>query len=326
MKMLAPTLVGFTMYASMLILLCIGFTFTHMLEKFPNFAHTSYASIGTVLAYTFVRLWGFNPYLAWPFAALLNGFVGIALYLLMVQPMRKAGTSNIHITFAMFALTYLINTLILVYSYWIMLNMRFRASGFVLKGYDFYFMGLPGIFYVAPVTCVTLVTTLHLFLTRTKFGIAIRATTEDPKLASSLGVNVFHTHLASWFLTGAMAGLAGAALPLWYATSMGGSDELMVNVMAGSILGGLENVYGAILGGVFLAFTQMIMPGMLITTLGLWVSGYVPLIPIIVIVVVLMLMPNGIAGALTSNSRQAQWLRYRISRLLRGINSPQRPV
>jgi branched-chain amino acid transport system permease protein len=187
-------------------------------------------------------------------------------------------------------------------------------------------MGLPGIFYVAPVTCVTLVTTLHLFLTRTKFGIAIRATTEDPKLASSLGVNVFHTHLASWFLTGAMAGLAGAALPLWYATSMGGSDELMVNVMAGSILGGLENVYGAILGGVFLAFTQMIMPGMLITTLGLWVSGYVPLIPIIVIVVVLMLMPNGIAGALTSNSRQAQWLRYRISRLLRGINSPQRPV
>ncbi len=321
MKMLSPILIGFIMYASMLILLCIGFTFTHMLEKFPNFAHISYASIGTVLAYTFVRFWGFNPYLAWPFAALLNGLVGIVLYVLVVQPMRKAGTSSIHITFAMFAFSYLINTLIAVYSYWILLNMRLRTYSFLLKGYDFTFMGLPGILYVAPVTCMTLVTTLHFFLTKTRFGIAIRATTEDPKLASSLGVNVFHTHLASWFLTGAMAGLAGAALPLWYATSIRGFDELMVSVMAGSILGGLENIYGAILGGVFLSFTQKILPGFFISAFGLWVAGYVLLMPITVIVVVQMLMPNGIAGALTYNSRQVQWLRYRISLLLRGINS-----
>ena len=66
-------LIRAVMYASVLILLNIGFTFTHMIEGFPNFAHTSYATIGVIVAFTFVRLWGLNPYLSWPFAALLSG-------------------------------------------------------------------------------------------------------------------------------------------------------------------------------------------------------------------------------------------------------------
>jgi len=67
------------MYASILILLSLGFTFTQMIEKFPNFAHTSYATVGVIISYTFARLWGYNPYLAWPFAFVLSGLFGIAL-------------------------------------------------------------------------------------------------------------------------------------------------------------------------------------------------------------------------------------------------------
>ena len=51
------------------------------MEKFPNFAHAEYASIGTMFTYTFVRLWGYNPYISWPFVSLLAGVVGVSLYL-----------------------------------------------------------------------------------------------------------------------------------------------------------------------------------------------------------------------------------------------------
>lgn len=290
------------MYASVLVLLCVGFTFTHMIEKFPNLAHTSYASIGTVFSFVFVRLWGLNPYLAWPFAALFSGLLAIALYMLIVQPMQRAGVGGIQLTFAMFALTFVINALIAIFSYRVMVAFRFRTFGFVLRRYDFIFMGHPGVLITAPLTAVIIVVLIYLFLTRTKFGVAIRAATEDPKLASSLGVNIFHVHITSWFLTGALAGLAGAVIPLWYSTRLGGSDELMINVLAGSVLGGLDSIYGAVLGGAFLAYTQRLMPGMLVKAFGVWVANYVPLMPIIVVVSVLLLMPDGIAGVLTSDS------------------------
>ncbi|MFB0557687.1 MAG: branched-chain amino acid ABC transporter permease [Candidatus Bathyarchaeia archaeon] len=314
--MLTPIVIGTIMYASMLVLLCIGFTFTHMIEKFPNFAHTSYASIGTLFAYNFVRLWGYNPYAAWPFAALLGGFFGVALYVLIVLPMQKIGTSGIHITFAMFALTYVINAVLAVFSYWVMIKYGFRTGRFMLKTYDFTFNGLPGILFMAPVTSIALVTLLHLFLTRSKFGVAIRATIEDPELASGLGVNTFRVHIASWFLTGAIAGLAGAALPLWQPTSLSGSDQLMMSVIAGSVLGGLDNIYGAIVGGVAFAYAQRILPGVLIRAFGIWIAGYEPLVPVLVITIVLWLEPRGITGTIDGSAGRAGRLGRAIRRLL----------
>ena len=314
--MLPVAVIGTVMYASVLVLLCVGFTFTHMIEKFPNLAHTSYASIGTVFSFVFVRLWGLNPYLAWPFAALFSGLLAIALYMIIVQPMQRAGVGGIQLTFAMFALTFVINALIAIFSYRVMVAFRFRTFGFVLRGYDFTFMGHPGVLMTAPLIAVTIVVLIHLFLTRTKFGIAIRASTEDPKLASSLGVNIFHVHITSWFLTGALAGLAGAVIPLWYSTRLGGSDELMINVLAGSVLGGLDSIYGAVLGGAFLAYTQRLMPGMLVRAFGVWVANYIPLMPIIVVVSVLLLMPDGIAGVLTLDSGLVGRLKRRMSGFL----------
>lgn len=69
---------------SLLVILCIGFTFTYMMEKFPNFAHTSYASIGTVVAFYLVRFSGFSPYQTWPVALLVCGLLGVLLYVCIV--------------------------------------------------------------------------------------------------------------------------------------------------------------------------------------------------------------------------------------------------
>lgn len=148
--MLSATAIGFILYVSMLILLCTGFTFTHMMEGFPNLAHTSFATIGTICAYHTVRLWGLNPYLAWPSAAFLNGLVGVAIYLTVVRPIRKGGSGEIRLTFALFSLTFIIRSLLSIYSYWVMMSRGFRASGFMLRAYDFEIMGLPGVVIMAP--------------------------------------------------------------------------------------------------------------------------------------------------------------------------------
>jgi branched-chain amino acid transport system permease protein len=109
-------------------------------------------------------------------------------------------------------------------------------------------------------------------------------------------------------MTGAMAGLAGAALPLWQAMDVSGNDNLMINVVAGSVLGGLDSIYGAIIGGVFLAFTQRILPIMLVNIFGIWIASYQALVPIIVIFVVLLVEPKGILEIL---SRVSRWIKKR---------------
>lgn len=307
--MLSATSIGMIIHASILVILCVGFSFTHMIEKFPNFAHTSFVTIGIMSTYTMVRLWGFNPYMTWPVAALVNGLVGVVIYMFVVRPIRRAGSGTIRLTFAMFALTFVIRSVLSIYSYWVMRTQGFRAIGFMLRSYDFEFMGLPGIAFMAPLASIALVTSLHIFLTRTRFGIAIKATSENPQLASTLGINIHQVHLASWFITGALAGLAGAAIPLWEYTNLGYSDTLMIDVMAGSVLGGLDNIYGAMVGGVALAFIQTALPGILLGPFGLGIAKFKPLIPVAVIIVILMFEPKGLTSILARGSRAIKRIR-----------------
>jgi branched-chain amino acid transport system permease protein len=228
----------------------------------------------------------------------LTGLVSVVIYLLVVRPIQRSGGGGIQITFAMFALTYIINSVLATFSFWVMVTQDFTSYGFVLRRLDFSIYGLPGSLFMVPLLCIVLVTLLHLFLTRSKGGIAIRATADDPNLATSLGINVFRIHLASWFMTGALAGLAGAALPLWQPTSLEGSDRLMMNVIAGSVLGGLDNVYGAIIGGLFLAFTQRVLPTLLMRAFGTWIGTYITLVPLLIIIAVLFIEPQGLTGLL----------------------------
>ena len=313
--MLFSVAVGTVIYACILVLLCVGFSLTHLMEKFPNFAHADYASIGTMFTYTFVRLWGYNPYLSWPFVSLLGGVVCVALYLLVVRPMQRIGVGGVMLAFAMFALSHVLSAILAIYSYWVMKAYRFRTGGFMLRGYDFRLSGYPGILFVAPLTCIVLVVSLYLFLTRVKFGIAMRAAAEDPELTASLGVNIFRIHLASWFLTGAMAALAGAALPLWLPTSLGGSDKLLVSIIAGSVIGGLDNIYGAIFGGFVVALAQKVLPSILIRAFGVWIGGYEPMVPIIVIVAILLTEPKGITNILNREHASLRRVRKALTRV-----------
>ncbi len=298
--MLLPLAIGTAIYAGMLVILCIGFTFTYMMEKFPNFAHTSYAVIGTMLTYAMVRIYGCNPYTTWVPASLLGGCLGVALYLLVVRPIKSVGSGSITLSFAMFAIASVIGSVLAIFSYWVLMSQGYRTGSFLLRSYDFKYMGYPGVMLVAPITCVALVVGLRLFFTRVTYGIAMRATAEDEKLASALGVNTFRVHVTSWFMSGALASLAGAILPLWQPTSLDMTDTLLVSVMAGSVVGGLDEIYGAIVGGLAVALAERVLPSLLMKFVGVWIGGYEGLTPILFIFFVLMLNPGGIMGTLRS--------------------------
>lgn len=313
--MISDAVIGIIIQMGMVVLLCIGFTFTHQIEGFPNFAHIGFTLIGTTITFTMTKLMGINPYLSWPVSMILCGLLGVALYVFLVNPIKRRRDGNIALTIAFYALSIVIETVVGVYSYWIVISRHETTRGFVLKKFDFTFLGIPGVAIITPLASVCLVVILYVFLSRTRFGLAIRAVSENENLSAVFGINTSRVHMASWFIVGALAGLTGSIIPLW--TSMRGNfgGEMLVTVMAGSIIGGLDSIYGAVIGGVLITLFQkgLVFVVMNLETQGrpllidfsILILGFSKLIPIIFIVLILMLMPDGITGYV----RSKKWVR-----------------
>ncbi len=309
-----PDAVTDTISVSLMVLFCVGFTFTYKMEKFPNFAHLSYATVGSMVSFYLVRFLRFNPYDTWPFAALVGGLLGMVLYVGVVRPVGdSAGGWNrdIILTFTFYIIAHTMVSVIGMFNYWTRNAMGAPSTGFVLRWGDFRWGGLPGIALIGPIACGLLVVALHFFLTRTRLGTALRATAEDEDLAATLGIDVYRAHLASWFISGALSALAGSIITLWGGMGLGVTDDTFVMVMAGSALGGLDNVYGAIFGGIFISMAKKTLGNLLFMVFGLAIKPWERLLPIVFLVVILMGMPNGVTSIDLRSSKLVKYLQAR---------------
>ena len=313
--MLSPVVISALIQTGVIVILCVGFTFTYMVEKFPNFAYTAIATFGTVLSFSLVRIFGVNPYVTIPFSMLLCSFISLGLYVAVVRPIKATGAREITLTFAFFALAQVMASVVNVYSYWYLLSQGVPTAGFSLVNWDFRWEGYPGVLIVIIPMCLVLVAILWLFLTKMKHGIAFRAVAEDETLAASLGVNTHIVHLLTWLITGSLAGLAGSMIPLWRYTGLGYNDEFLMLVMAGSVIGGINSVTGALIGGFLAATSQKALSAIAIAIYGIEAAGYESLYPSILIASILMLEPEGIMGFFEHPHNPLTTLRKWVKRL-----------
>ncbi len=302
--------------ASLMVMLCIGFTFTYMVEGFPNLAHTSYAIIGAVVSFYLTRFHRFNPYDTWPFSLLIGGLFGIFIYVGIIRPIKRhGGYQEVVLTFSSLAIATVLGGLSWVFSYW---SARGRAptQAYNLSGMDFYLNGRPGIVYVGLGTSIMVAVSMYVFLTRTRTGISLRATAENEGLAEVMGINSFRVHCVSWFISGGLASLAGSIFVINQGMTPTGADALLVSVMTGSILGGLDSINGAIVGGVFVAISQKVLSTVLFWIFGLDVLRWTGIYPIMFLVIALFFFPNGV---LNGTEVDLKWLRRRIAKLRKTV-------
>ncbi len=125
----------------------------------------------------------------------------------------------------------------------------------------------------------------------------MRAAIEDSSLASVVGINVNFVYAVSWFSAGGLAGLSGALIPLRLQTSTNTGWILIVSIFAASIVGGLLNIYGAVLGGFLIGLAVKLGPYYLAPSIGTWIHRYEQLIPLIVMAGTLLVVPKGLLGA-----------------------------
>lgn len=102
-----------------------------------------------------------------------------------------------------------------------------------------------------------LIVGMHLLITRTRLGLAIRAVAQDEETARTMGIDFGRVVLITFALGSALAAFAGVMNGLYYAEINFGSGLLLgVIGFSAAVIGGLGNVYGAILGGFVFAALQ----------------------------------------------------------------------
>ena len=139
-------------------------------------------------------------------------------------------------------------------------------------------------------TTIPLMIGLHYFVTRTRWGKAMRATAQDRETAQAMGIDVERTILITFFVGGALAGAAGLIQGMYYNIGMWWMGyQAGLRAFTAAVLGGIGSMSGAALGGLVIGF------------LSAWSDQYISArwtnaIVFSILIVVLVFRPRGLLG------------------------------
>jgi branched-chain amino acid transport system permease protein len=299
-------------FSSIIVLGSIGLSLVYSIADFANFAHGDTMTVGAYSALvTFGTIGGLGgAVLGLPygfFVALVVGIVTAAVVAVVTEKIVYDGMD-------VGSIGLLITSIGIAFIYRAIIQMWFGAD---FTRYDIKAMRpidalLP---YGIRVTehdvaivgsAVVLVSGLHVLLQYTDLGRKMRAMADNPDLARVSGIRTDRVKLWTWVIGAGLAGAGGVFLGLFSRLAPRMGFNLLLIIFAAVILGGIGSVYGAMLGGFLIGMINQMTP--LLSDLG----AILPLVPdawgipigieyanalaFVIMVVVLLVRPNGIAG------------------------------
>ncbi|HEV8720304.1 MAG TPA: branched-chain amino acid ABC transporter permease [Candidatus Binatia bacterium] len=148
------------------------------------------------------------------------------------------------------------------------------------------------------VTALLTLAGLYFFVNHTKLGTAIRAVAQDPDTASLMGVPVNQVIALTFFVGGALGGLAGVLFGIHYSLVNPYSGFVPgMKAFTAAVLGGIGNIPGAVLGGMMLGLLEAFAASYLsIMTDGAFGAEYKDVVAFLVLILILIFRPKGLLG------------------------------
>ena len=284
--MLQQLLLNGIIAGSIYSLVALGFSIIYQTTRFFHFAHGAVYTFGAYFAYLFYTQLGVDRVIAFPLACLATMLLGGALELGIYKPMRTRKATDLTLLIASLGLYILLqNVISMVWGD----DTKTMRTGEVVEGHEFLGARITDIQIVIILTSLGLITLISLMLAQMKFGKALRALANDHELARLSGVNsdryILYTFAIGSFLA------AVAAIMISFDTDMTptmGFNALVMGVIA-VIVGGINSLPGAALGGLFIGLAQ---------NLGVyWLpSKWQDTIAFAILILFLLFRPYGILG------------------------------
>lgn len=302
----------------------IGVTLVFSILRFAHFAHGDIMTLGAFIAFALTLLFpGLGAlaglptgFVVLPAAMVLTALAAVFIDKAFYKPLRDNNVAPVVMVMASIGVTLMLQGLIRLFAGPSAHNFFFAETK------DIYRIDIPlgevsrRLTVTEPqlllfVFTAAAVIALHLFLTRSRLGKAMRAMSDNPDLARVSGIRTDVVVWTTWCIAGALAAAAGTLLSLDVTLKPDLSFNLLLPIFAAAIVGGVGQPYGAVAGGFVVGFAEtfavfnwsvLLRPIAHLFPAGIEVPAklaFVPTeykltVPFVILVIILVWRPTGI--------------------------------
>src|SRR5579864_1515509 len=280
-------------YAAM----AVGMTVIYGVMKIVNLAHAGFLMLGAYFALEMFQRFHVDPILGAVLALPVFFLFGMAVHWLLIRWLPKSDTPTLASLLLMFGFWLVLQNV--AYLVWKTEDRSINTS-YTISSTTIGPVTVSHVRVIVFVAAVISVVALPFMIRRSWFGRSVRAMIQNPRAAQICGVNEGKTAMFTFGLGTAFAGFAGALLALLYPFSPDFGRQFLLRSFVIIVLGGLESFSGVAIGALILAFVEtfsILIPGV--------EASYQPAISFALLVIVLLLLPRGVAGLLEKKWRAA---------------------
>ena len=302
MEILLQQIINGLVLGSMYALVALGYTMVYGIINLINFAHGEVLMVGALTSWAIITtaqeaMPGIPGWLLLLLALIISCVVAAALNFVIekvaYKPLRNSPRLAPLIT--AIGMSILLQTMAMIifkpnYKPYptLLPAVPFQVGGAVITPTQIMILGL---------TAVSLAVLMYL-VNYTKLGRAMRATSENPRVAALMGVKPDHVISATFIIGAILATIAG----VMYASNYGTVQHTMgflpgLKAFTAAVFGGIGNLAGAVVGGILLGLIESIASGYIgPLTGGVLGSHYSDIFAFIVLIIMLTLRPSGLLG------------------------------
>ncbi|MEW6726421.1 branched-chain amino acid ABC transporter permease [Desulforudis sp. 1088] len=286
----------------------LGYTMVYGVLELINFAHSEVFMVGAFAGtevLLFLQAMGYLQGLPAPVALLvaliiamvLSGLLGVAIERIAYRPVRMAPRlvpfiSAIGVSF------FLQDAVRLVEGLWknafYLTAPTLFTSNIALSAN----LKLPVKSLIVILAAVVMMIGLHLFVTRSKWGKAMRAVAQDKPTSALMAINVDRVIALTFFIGAGLGGAAGTLFAAQYSLVHPYVGFILgIKAFTAAVLGGIGNIPGAMLGGVLLGLLESFGAAFLgVATNGAMGAEYKDVFAFVILIAVLIFKPSGLLG------------------------------
>ena len=296
METLVQQIINGLSLGSVYALIAVGYSLVYSILLFSNFAHGGFLVVGGYICYFFLGGYFLSNFFEggigtniW--AAAVAALIGAGLSAVLVErvaykPIRERTPVTLYMLIASMGMNIVIENIFVV-----TIGGRYRALPPVIPMNPVNVLGIATTSQfdlLSLLTAVIFLVGLQLFLSRTKWGLAIRAASYNLRIAGLMGVNVNRLISIVFFVAGLLAAIGGIFLSARY-TLYPQLGAITTKAFVAAVIGGLGSLPGAVAGSLILGLAEMLATGFLS-------SQFRDLIVFVLLIATIILRPTGLFG------------------------------
>ncbi len=287
-ELLAQLLIYGLVVGTLYGVVAMSFVLIYKATQVVNFAQGELLLIGAWVCWALLTKFQVPFWLGMPITLVFMFIFGVLVQIVILRPM--IGEPIISVVMVTIALSTVFQALMK----WIFgVNLQPFPRVFTTTTVDFFGLKIQTVYVMSLIVSGAMMAGMAYFFKASKYGLAMRATAFNQQVAQSLGISVKNVFAVAWAISAVVSAVAGVVVAVVNGVSSGLAGY-GIKVFPAVILGGLDSVAGAVIGGIIIGLLENLAH--FVDSEYLHWGNLYEVAPFYVLIIVLMIKPYGLFG------------------------------